>query len=166
MKYLLFSLLLFLAAPGFAQKANTLDAISNYFSEYVDDSEFTAIYISGKVFELFREADLEIDEIDDEEVAAILEMVRDIQGVRVLITENNSLERYREAKSRIPTDHYELLFKVRTTDGENVECFVQNEGAIMTELFMLIGAEDTFALLSFVGDVDLSKLAKLQSAFD
>ena len=76
------------------------------------------------------------------------------------------MARWKEAKKRIPTDKYELLFKVRTADGDNVEAFVQDEEAVISELFLLIGAQDNFAMLSFIGAVDLSKLADLQRAIE
>jgi hypothetical protein len=161
MKFLLPLLFLLPFAPATAQKLPT-DAISNYFSEYVDDPDFTVVYVSGKVFELFKDSNLDLDELDEKEVAAVLQVVKDIKGIRVLHTGRNATARWKEAKKRIPTDRYELLFKVRTADGDNVEAFIQDEAAVISELFLLIGAADTFAMLSFVGNVDLTKLANLQ----
>lgn len=164
MKYLfLFPLLLYIA-PAFAQMP--IDAISNYFSEYVDDERFTAVYISGKMFELFDDAEIDLDEIDEEEVKALLEVVREVQGIRVLNTDVTPKKFYEEAQKRINTDSYELLFKVRTKDGENVEAFVQDEAAVVSELFLLVGTRDSFALLSFIGNIDLSKLSNLQRALE
>ncbi|MCP9236899.1 DUF4252 domain-containing protein [Lewinella sp. JB7] len=166
MKYLILALFVLSLAPASAQKNEPLDAISNYFSEYVDDQRFTAVYVSGKMFELFNDAKIDLDEIDEEELRAILEVVRDVRGIRVLHTDVTPLDFYRSAKGRINTDTYELLFKVRTRDGQNVEAFIQNEKAMINELFLLVGANDTFAMLSFVGDIDLSKLSQLQRALD
>ena len=166
MKYLLSFLLLALVVPASAQKLTQLDAISNYFSEYVDDERFTAVYVSGKMFELFKDADLDLEEMDEKEIAAIREVVQDIQGIRVLHTDITPDRFYREAKDRISTDAYELLFKVRTQDGQNVEAFIQDENAVVNELFLLVGADDTFAMLSFVGKIDISKLGELQRALE
>jgi len=164
MKYLLF-LILFSTSTLFAQKLPQ-DAISGYFSEYVDDQDFTVVYVSGKIFSLFKDANLDLDELDEGEVEAILEVVKDIQGIRVLHTERNAMARWKEAKKRIPTDKYELLFKVRTAEGDNVEAFIQDEAAVISELFLLIGAADNFAMISFVGTVDLTKLSQLQRALE
>lgn len=165
MKYLFLSLLFILfTAPAAAQVPT--DAISNYFSEYVDDPDFSVVYVSGKIFELFREADLDIDDLEDAEVEAVLEVVKDIQGIRILHTDVNAMARYKEAKKRIPTDRYELLFKVRTKDGDNVEAFIADENAVVSELFLLIGAADNFGMLSFMGTIDLTKLSDLQRAIE
>ncbi len=165
MKNLFILLFLFLPLLATAQKLPQ-DAISTYFSEYVDDEDFTVVYVSGKVFSLFEDAKFDLDELDEKEVEAIFNVVKDIKGIRVLHTERNAMAHWKEAKKRIPTDQYELLFKVRTADGDNVEAFIQDEEAIISELFMLVGAQDNFAMLSFVGAVDLSKLADLQRAIE
>jgi len=167
-KYILPLLLLLLPlAPASAQDLKLpKDAISTYFSEYVDDSDFTVIYVSGKVFELFKGASIDLDEIDEEEITAILEVVKDIQGIRILHTDRNAKAHWMEAKKRIPTNRYELLFKIRTQDGDNIETFIQDEDAVINELFMLVGAEDNFAMLSFIGAIDLKKISKLQNALD
>lgn len=155
--------LLFSLAPAAAQKIPQ-DAISSYFAEYVDAPDFDVVYVSGKVFELFKDSNLDLEELDEAEVDAVLKMVKDIQGIRILHTDQKVMARWKEAKRRIPTDRYELLFKVRTADGDNVEAFIQDENATISELFMLIGASDTFVMLSFVGAIDLTKLADLQRA--
>ncbi len=165
MKNLLPLFLLFLPLLTTAQTLPK-DAISSYFSEYVDDQDFTVVYVSGKVFGLFKDANLDLEDLDEKEVEAVFEVVKDIQGIRALHTEHNAMARWKEAKKRIPTDKYELLFKVRTADGDNVEAFVQDEEAVISELFLLIGAQDNFAMLSFIGAVDLSKLADLQRAIE
>ena len=164
MRYLITSLFLLLFAPALPAQSLPLDGISNYFSEYVDDERFTAVYVSGKMFELLDDAKIELDEIDDEELAAILEVVRDVRGIRVLHTDVTPLKFYDEANARINTDAYDLLFSVRTKDGQHVEAFVQNDKAVVSELFMLVGADSSFAMLSFVGNIDLSKLSALQNS--
>lgn len=165
MKYLFALLLMLFMAPAFAQSLPK-DAISTYFSEYVDDQDFNVVYVSGKIFQLVKDANLDLDELDEEEVEAILKVVKDIQGIRILHTDVNAMAHWKSAKKRIPTDKYELLFKIRTKDGDNVEAFIQDESAVISELFLLIGAVDNFAMLSFVGNIDLTKLADLQRAIE
>ena len=164
MKYFILAALLFSIAPATAQTEARLDAISTYFSEYVDDQRFTAVYVSGKMFELFEDAEIDLAEMDEDEVRAIMEVVREVKGIRVLSTDETPRDFYTEAKRRISTDDYELLFKVRTKGGQNVEAFVQNEEALINELFMLVGTDDNFTLLSFVGNIDLTKISELRSA--
>jgi len=165
MKYIFTSLLFVLfLAPASAQIPT--DAISSYFSEYVDDPDFNVVFVSGKVFELFRDTNLDIEDLDEAEVEAVLEVVKDIQGIRILHTDVNAMAHWKEAKQRIPTGRYELLFKVRTKDGDNVEAFIADENAVVSELFLLVGADDNFGMLSFMGTIDLNKLGGLQKAIE
>ena len=165
MKYLIALLLCLYLAPATAQKIPK-DAISTYFSEYVDDESFTVVYISGKIFQLVKDANLELEDMEEKEVEAVLQVVKDIQGIRILHTDENVMAHWKAAKKRIPTDKYELLFKIRTKDGDNVEAFIQDEKAVISELFLLIGAADNFAMFSFVGNIDLTKLSDLQRAIE
>lgn len=165
MRYLTPLLFLLYLAPASAQNLPQ-DAISTYFSEYVDDPDFTVAYVSGKVFGLIKDANLDLQEMDEKEVEAILRVVRDVRGIRLLHTDRNAQRHWKEARRRIPTDQYELLFKVRTQDGENVEAFVRDDAAVISEFFLLVGGEDTFAMFSFVGSIDLTQLAELQRALE
>ncbi|MFT6000863.1 MAG: hypothetical protein ACI81P_003328 [Neolewinella sp.] len=165
MKYLIALLLCLYLAPATAQKVPQ-DAISTYFSEYIDNEDFTIVYISGKIFQLVKDAKLDLEDMDEKEVEAVLQVVKDIQGIRILHTDENVKSHWEAAKKRIPTDKYELLFKVRTKDGDNVEAFIQDENAVISELFLLIGAVDNFAMFSFVGNIDLTKLSDLQRAIE
>ncbi|WP_420458240.1 DUF4252 domain-containing protein [Neolewinella sp.] len=166
MKYLSVLLFLFLVAPAAAQNEVPLDAISNYFSEYVDDERFTVVYVSGKMMEFFDDGDLEINELDDEKTAALLQTVRELRGLRVLSTDETPLVFYEDARKRIDTRAYELLFRLRTKEGNKVEAFVQPKGAPARELLLLVGAEKNFTLVSFVGNIDLERLGELRQALE
>ncbi|MFK7933398.1 MAG: DUF4252 domain-containing protein, partial [Saprospiraceae bacterium] len=62
------------------------DAISRYFDKYVDDHRFTTIYISPRMFELIGDLDINLD-MEDDEAAAVMDMIGDMRGLRVLTAE-------------------------------------------------------------------------------
>ena len=163
---ILFTTLLFTCFTGmiFAQS----NAIDKYFSQYVNDQNFTVVYISPKMFQMIDK--LKIDGLDDEEGKAIIEVAKDLRGLRVLTTDVNPMQYYKEAKSKINTNEYELLMTVRDKDGENVEFFVKempgSNGNIFEEFFLLVGEEDEFVLVSFVGKIDLAKISKLANSIE
>ncbi len=66
MKIILLLLLILPLTSAFGQKLPQ-DAISTYFSEYVDDPDFSVVYVSGKVFGLFKDANLDLNKLDEEE---------------------------------------------------------------------------------------------------
>ena len=130
-----------------------------YFSKYVDDSRFSAVYISPKMFNMVSK--IEIEDMEPE----VQEVIRSMKGLRILHTEQNALQYYNEAIKTISTNDYELLLTARN-EGENVRFMVKENGNIVQELLMLVGGEKNFALLSFMGNIDLKKIGKLAKALD
>jgi hypothetical protein len=162
------SLLFFLALPfvGWAQE-NSTNAIDKYFRQYVDDERFTVVYISPKLFELLDKLEIEEMDMEDEEAKAFMEVTSDLRGLRILTTDENGQELYREAKAKINTSEYEVLMTVRDKKEQNVDFLVKEDGDIITELLLLVGGEDDdFALISFVGKIDLDKVVNLAKTIE
>ena len=135
------------------------DAITKYFNKYVDDTKFSAVYISPKMFQMV--AKIEIEDMEPE----VQEVIRSMKGLRILHTEQNTLALYAEAMKTIPTSEYEVLLTARE-NGENVRFLVKDNGDIVEELLMIVGGEKNFALMSFIGNIDLKKIGKLAKALD
>lgn len=157
MKSFLFSLLavIFTAASSFAQE----DAITKYFNKYIDDEKFSVVYISPKMFNMVAKIDIEDMEPEVQEV------IKSMKGLRILHTDQNAMQYYNDALKTIGTSNYELLLTARG-DGENVRFMVKDNGDIVEELLMIVGGNTDFALLSFVGNIDLKKIGKLAKALD
>ncbi|MEO5906323.1 MAG: DUF4252 domain-containing protein [Saprospiraceae bacterium] len=135
------------------------DAITKYFNKYVDDTKFSAVYISPKMFQMV--AKIEIEDMEQE----VQDVIRSMKGLRILHTEQNTLALYAEAMKTIPTSEYEVLLTARE-NGENVRFLVKDNGDIVEELLMIVGGEKNFALMSFIGNIDLKKIGKLAKALD
>lgn len=166
MKYFAIFLTLFLSAGIATSTQAQEDAISKYFSKYVDDERFTVVYVSGKMFQMINKMELDLD---DEEAQAILSVCKDLKGLRILTTEEDGARFYQEALKVINTHEYETLMEVREGKSENVKFLVKqsNDGNTLDELLLLVGGEDEdFVLLSFVGKIDLNEVGKLSKAFD
>jgi len=163
MKVLKIAFILLVAACWSTATMAQSNAIDLFFSQYVEDENFTVVYISPKLFQMIGE--LEVDGMDDEEGKAIMDIAKDLRGLRILTTDVNPLQYYEEAKQKINTNDYEVLMTVRDKDGDNVEFFVKDaaggDGSVFEELFLLVGGEDDFVLLSFVGQIDIEKISKL-----
>jgi len=90
-------------------------------------------------------------------------MIKDIKGLRMLMTEKNAMAHYKEAISSINTDEYEVLMTVRDEE-DNIRFWVkENTAGDIEELLLLIGSEDEFTLLSFIGKIDLTKISQLSN---
>lgn len=162
MRFIAIIFAMLFSATAFSQE----DAISKYFAKYVDDDRFTVVYVSGKMFEIINKMELDFD---DDEAEAILAVVKDLKGLRILTTEEDGLKFYNEAVSIIDTKGYETLMTVREGKGEHVQFLVKdsNDGQIIDELLLLVGgAEEEFVLVSFIGKIDLDEVGKLAKAFE
>lgn len=135
------------------------DAITKYFNKYIDDEQFSAVYISPKMFSMVSK--IEIEDMEPE----VQEVIRSMKGLRILHTEQNALQYYNEALKTISTNEYELLLTARD-GGENVRFMVKDNGDIVEELLMIVGGETNFALMSFIGNIDLKKIGKLAKALE
>ena len=135
------------------------DAITKYFNKYIDDETFNVVYISPKMFSMVSK--IEIEDMEPE----LQEVIASMKGLRILHTEQNALQYYNEALKTINTSEYELLLTARG-EGENVRFMVKDNGDIVEELLMIVGGDTDFALLSFIGNIDLKKIGKLAKALD
>ncbi len=158
MKKYCFIFFLFALAP-YALKAQT-DAITKFFDKYLDDENFTVVYITPKMFQMIGKLDL-----TDPDARDIKETLKDLRGLRILTTDQNAKERYKEAVGRFNPADYELLMTVRDK-GENVRFWTKEEGGVIKELLMLAGGDKNFTLMSFVGNIDLHKISKLSNHMD
>lgn len=146
------------------------DAISSYFSRYVEDPNFTVVYISGKMFDLMESVVKNIDtkEMNADQVKALRDVVQDMRGLRILTTDVNGLKLYNDAKKTlVGAKPYEVLMTVREKQKNNVDFYVRNSGGVVDELLLLVGQEEgNFTMLSFVGRIDLEKIGALSKAFE
>ncbi|MEL6922752.1 MAG: DUF4252 domain-containing protein [Bacteroidota bacterium] len=165
MKYI--SLIIIAFVCSIANVNAQQDAISKYFDDYMEDERFTVVYVSAKLFDMVTKFDItEIEDADEPEVRAAMEVLKDLRGLRVLTTDINPMEVYKEAKSKINTDTYEMLLTVRDK-GENVRFWIKDgDNDIINELLLLVGSEDEFVLLSLIGNIDLDKISSLAKTMD
>lgn len=166
MKFLLkyAAIIAFAFVTNFASAQN--DAISSYFSQYVEDDRFTVVYISPKMFDMIAKLDLaDMADKGDKEAKVALDMISDISGLRILTSEKTPDVFYKEAMKKLDTSQMESLMTIRTQDGENVNFYIKETGDIINELLLLVGG-DEFVMLSIEGDIDLKKVSKLAKALD
>ncbi|MEM9834861.1 MAG: DUF4252 domain-containing protein [Bacteroidota bacterium] len=156
-------LLLLAALVGFATlKSQSTNAIDRYFQEYLDDERFSVVYVSPRVFQLLDRVELGEVETDDREAELVKDLATDLRGLRILTTNEDPRAFYAEAKKRIDTQDYELLMTVRRGNKSNVEFLIyEDENGVISELLMISGGEESFALLSFVGKINLNTVSEL-----
>lgn len=130
------------------------DAIERFFKDYQDDENFTIVYVSPKMFQMVSKV---TDGGEDKELSAI---VKDLKGLRILTSKVNPGKVYTEANKRLNIKEYEELVTVREKDS-NVRFVTKEANGVINELLLLVGGKDEFVMMSFVGNIDLSKIARL-----
>ena len=138
------------------------DAIVSFFEDYMDDSRFTNIYISARMFSLIAT----IPEGEDAEEYE--DMLNNINGLRVLSGEEvNGSEMYKKAIKTLNLKGYEELMSIRGED-EDLKFLIKEskEKGVIYELLMLTAEEDSFFMLSLIGRIKLSQISKLSKGMD
>ncbi len=138
------------------------DAITKFFSKYQNDDSFTKINITGRMFGLFT--NFETEEEEDQEM---IDAISKVKGLKILAKEDirNGQELYKEAVRLIDSSEYEELMTIREKDND-MKFLIKEKDGIIAELLMVIGSEDSFFLLSLVGDIDLKQISKLSKSMD
>ena len=154
----LFTLLIL--CVGFAVFAQT-NAISRYYDEYRADERFTKISISGKMFSLFTNVEVEQDK--DQGMA---KMLSKLKGLKMLVGDSipDAKALYMKA-SLMPEKDMEELMSVEKGTGE-MKFFITEANGLISELVMLAYNEQHLVLMSLVGDIDLEALSKLSKNID
>ncbi len=135
------------------------DAIERFFKDYQEDDNFTVVYVSPKMFQMVSKVS---DGSEDKELSAI---VKDLKGLRILTSKVNPDKIYKEANKRLNIKEYEELVTVREKDS-NVRFVTKESNGVINELLLLVGGKEEFVMMSFVGNIDLNKIAKLAKKLD
>lgn len=135
------------------------DAISKFFGKYADDTSFSNVNISSKMFKLFT--NVEVDNPDDKE---ILDAINSLSGLRILAKSDisNGRELYKEAFSKVNAKEYEELMSIREKD-QDFKFLIKSNGNMIQELLMISGGPKEFMIMSITGNIDLNKISKIGS---
>ncbi len=157
-KLAILSILLVSALGSNAQE----DAITKFFSKYQNDESFTQVNITGRMFSLFTNF-----ETEDEEDQEMIDAVSKVKGLKILAKEDisNGQDLYQEAFRLIDSKEYEELMTIREKDSD-MKFLIKEKDGIIEELLMVIGSDNSFFLLSLVGDIDLKQISKLSKSMD
>lgn len=156
-------LVLTLALAVFALSANAQStAITQYFEKYTEDTTFMYVNFSGKMFQMISNIEFETSE----EQALMKESLGKIKRVQVLGKDKNVDGRsmYKEAIKLVEGKGFEELMSVRE-DDKDIRFMIKEKNNKIDELFMVMGGNTEFGMLSIVGDgIDLNALYKLSKS--
>jgi len=167
MNYKIIFLPLFLLLCFTAKAQENINAIDEYFQEYVEDEDFSVVYISPRLFQLIEKIGSEELELNDKEADAFMDMASDLRGLRILSTSTTPQQFFNEFRSKIDTKVYETLITVRQKGGGKLEFFLrENATGEIEELLFFSFGEESFTLMSFVGPLSLDKIMRLANEIE
>ncbi|MFT4678421.1 MAG: hypothetical protein ACI84C_000604 [Flavobacteriales bacterium] len=136
------------------------NAITEYFSDFESQEDFTKVNVTGKMFEMT----LELEGADADE-QALLDALSNIEGLTLIGTESteNAVALFEDAISR-PGNDFEVLMTVDDKDG-NAVFYVREDNGVIAELLVIARGENEFGVATIWGEIDLRQVRKLTDAF-
>lgn len=134
------------------------NAITKYFSNYLEDTSYTKVTVTSKMFSLFTEIDAE-----DEAEKELLDAMGKLKGIKAIVGEDvkNPSTQYRNAVAKLAKDKsYEELMSIEDAD-ENVRFMIKDKGGIINELLMVVGGKQEFMVMTLYGEIDLNQIGRL-----
>jgi hypothetical protein len=145
-------------APLYAQE----DALSKFFSKYMEDDRFSRVYISPKMMQMaggFLKSEVNPNDPNAKDVG---NLISKINGIRIISrSEFNGKPLFTEMKGLLNKNQYEDLMDVHDK-GSDVKFMVKEEKGRIKELLMIQASSTGFTALSMLGNFtyqDLNILA-------
>lgn len=130
------------------------DPIDKLFDKYGEKDGFTSVYITGKMFQMVSQM-----ELDDPEVNRLL---RNISRIRILASEDSKetgINFLNELKKDFPFGEFEELMTVREKD-QDVKFLVKESGNNISHLVLIVSGEDN-VIISIEGLIDMKNISRL-----
>jgi len=139
----------------------------SYFDKYEDMKDVTSMVITNKMFKLLSKIDIEST---DEETQEYLNLVENINNIKVFVTENKEIAQKMsgDVTQYLKGASLDELMRIKTDDGENIKFYVKpgKDDDHVNELFMHLVGNDTdnkpeTVILTITGNIDLKQVSKL-----
>lgn len=156
MKRITFSFLCLILALAARAQSNPVDEL---FNKYSEKEGFTTVYISSKMFGMFKSSNTEDKELGD--------LMSRLKSIRILSVEdstlNDNINFYSELSKKLDFSVYEELMVVK--EGTDVTKFlIKQNGNLISELLVISGGKGGNALISIRGDLDLKSISGLSKS--
>lgn len=135
------------------------------FSKFENNAKVDGVVVTQNMFRLLSKIDIKSD---DSDVNQLLNLIKNIQDVRVLTTTDKTIgsEMEKEVAKSTSGNSLEELMRVRN-EGKNLK-FYSSPGSTpekVSQLFMFMsedeGSNKRYVMLSVRGDIDLDDVSKL-----
>ena len=130
--------------------------VDELFEKYSGKEGFTTVYISSKMFSMFKSGEQKDADVDN--------LINKLKSIRILTVEDSALNKktnfYTELSKKMDFSGYEELMVVKESTGMT-KFLIKEKGNIIEELLMITGGTGGNALISIRGDLDLKGISGL-----
>ena len=135
------------------------DLLDKLIQKYQNQDDFVVVNITGNLFKLMASV-----EHEDPEAAYWSE---NLNSIRILAYEGNLKENrpnfHEIVQQELNLGEYKELMTVREND-ERVNFWVKEKTGKISELLLVASGEDENAIISILGDIDMAKVASINSS--
>jgi hypothetical protein len=130
--------------------------IDRYYQDWSNDTAFTKITFSGKMFEMANHI-----EGESEDEKEMLETFRMIEGICILMQDGEGVgeQAFLQARKR-PDAKFENLVTIEDQRGK-AEVLISEANGSVDEVIVIAGGKEGIAVVGVWGDIELNKLANL-----
>jgi len=169
MKKMMFSLvcMAFLAIPVLVNAQSPIDKV---FEKYAGQDGFTTVNISKEMFQMFMQ--IGQGDTKDTNTVEMKKMMEQLTGLKVLTFsfDSSKIARavavYNEFAGVFPAGSYKELMTVNE-GRQNIKFMTKQEaGGKITEMVMLMKDKTEVAVISLMGNIDLSTVSKLSKGMN
>lgn len=137
------------------------DGLNQFVQQHKSDPAFTFAFISKELLDVTLKTDVE-----DEDWKKVQQVIKNVGSLHLLVAHDkvDGLALYKEAYDLVPTDDFSELLSVRD-EKTSVRIWIQEDGNVVSNLILLVGAPEDFALIHFSGNLDLSEIGSMAALF-
>ena len=138
--------------------SNAQNIIDKHFSHFKNSDDFTTISVTGKMFEIA--AQIEIEEADTE-FKEFKDMISNIESFNMIVGEDipNAFTEYKSALNLVADSHEELM-RI-STKNEKIIIKVHEANGFVQEVIMIGKVEETFIAFSLMGQIRMEEIGKV-----
>lgn len=155
MKYLFFILSLGLYCSAFSQE----DALAKNLNKYIQSDDFEHAYVSNRMFHAILKTDA------NELTPNVRDLLKDIKGMRQLSTQKEGRKYFDEFSQLFESRGFENVLSLKRGNGR-INMYLKNENKPDGELILAIQQGNSVSLTSFIGSINLEKMASLSKALN
>ena len=157
MKKIILSLLLLASFSfAFAQK--------NPFDQFTDMDGVTSVYISKTMLSMIpKNSKMDYNGVN------VGSFLNKLSSILILTSEDKKVapQMLSLANSRVKSDKYELLMRVKSDDNDNINFFMKGKPEDIRELIMIVAGNDgENVIMQFLGNFTLQDIQQMTEGFN